>query len=191
MLAKLKMRFLLVIMIIAITGLIMQSDHYSKNIILPVLEYIMEPNTHFESAIKTFFNMQPDPEQEVEDTSGTNALWHMPCKYNEIARNYGWYWNIERNRQEFNPGIHLQVNKNTKVNSILSGKISRVKNIAGESTVIINNGEIEVLIGSLNKVLVREGQEVKRGSLIGLSSNSVYIEVRKQDTPINPDIMLQ
>jgi len=191
LLARLKVRFLLVIMIVAITGLIMQSDHYSKNLVLPVLEYIMQPNTHFESAIKTFFHIQPDSAPELEDSSGSNALWYMPCKYNEVVRNYGWYWNIERNRQEFHPGIHLQVNPNTEVNSIISGKVNRVKNKDGASAVIISNGEIEVLIDGLKQVLVKEGQEVVRGNLIGLSSGNIYMEVKKQDLPINPDLILQ
>lgn len=62
------------------------------------------------------------------------------------------------------------------------------------NTIIINHGfSYKTLYAHLSKIIVRPGQKVKRGEVIGLVGNTgmsmaphLHYEVRKNDEPINP-----
>ena len=62
------------------------------------------------------------------------------------------------------------------------------------NNIIINHGYgYESLYGHMNKIVVRPGQKISRGDLIGFVGNSgsstgphLHYEVRKNNNPVNP-----
>jgi len=94
-------------------------------------------------------------------------------------------------------GVDLSAETGTKVYAAGDGVVQRADAAwhGGLGTnVIINHGYgYETVYGHLSKFLVKEGQRVKRGDVIGLVGNTglstsshLHYEVKKNDTHVNP-----
>jgi murein DD-endopeptidase MepM/ murein hydrolase activator NlpD len=198
MLARLKKKFLLVIIIVAITGFIMQTENNGRQVLLPVLQYVMQPDERIENSLKVFLNsneVTPEgelifPNKQLLPVTG-NSLVQMPCAYQSVERYFGWYWDVENNQQEFSPGVSLAVKENTPVKSIINGCVDKIEHNQSGGQVVIKKDHIKVLIGGLKEILVTAGDEVSNNSLLGKSGTKLYLEIRDQDEPLNPDALLK
>lgn len=99
-----------------------------------------------------------------------------------------------------NTGIDIAVKdgKRFDVTAALSGKVTKVQEDAllGNVVEIEHEKGIVTQYQSLNDIQVKEGENVKQGQVIGKAGNSVFnekagvhvhFEIRKNNTPLNPE----
>jgi len=92
-------------------------------------------------------------------------------------------------------GVDITAPRGTPVYATADGTVSRKQSQSGYgTTVILDHGySYETLYAHLSKRIVKPGQKVKRGELIGYVGNTgfslgshLYYEVWKNGTPVNP-----
>lgn len=97
--------------------------------------------------------------------------------------------------QKFHAGMDFTANVGTKVYATGDGVVETAEYGSGYGNhIIISHGYgYKTLYGHLQNYIVREGQKVKRGELIGYVGNTglsvgphVHYEVHKNETPLNP-----
>ncbi len=189
-LGSFRVRMLLVIVIVTLVGLSVQSGHRSKEIVEPVIKYILQ-DCALDRDIATFIeNMHRTKEDEVPVTAD-NQL-QVPCEFIRIERNFGWYWNQDKNCQEFSPGVDLQVEENTDVRSILEGKVLEIKENEDGLQVFIEHGNgFYSFYGGLKEVSVAEKAVVKTSEVLGKTGKYLHFEVRNQEGPLNPQQLFE
>ncbi len=98
-------------------------------------------------------------------------------------------------QKEFHSGLDIANKIGTKLIATANGKISyAAKRMYIGNLITIDHGFGRVTkYGHLNKILVKRGQEVQRGDVIGLMGNSgrstgphVHYEVKINGVPVNP-----
>ena len=99
-------------------------------------------------------------------------------------------------RLKAHSGIDFVGPRNTETYSTASGNVTLVKQSRrgyGNEVVIDHGFGYSTRYAHLNKILVKEGQKVERGDLIGLMGNTgrstgthLHYEVRLDNRPINP-----
>jgi len=112
-----------------------------------------------------------------------------------ITSKFGYRKSPFTGQREFHSGLDIANKSGTKIIATANGRISYAarKTYIG-NLVIIDHGFGKVTkYGHLKKVLVKRGQKVKRGDVIGLVGNTgrstgphVHYEVRINGTPVNP-----
>jgi len=92
-------------------------------------------------------------------------------------------------------GVDLTAPQGTKVFAAGDGYVSRAgwNGGLGENIILDHGYSYKTVYGHLSKLLVKEGQRVKRGDVIGLVGNTglstsahLHYEVRKNNEPVNP-----
>lgn len=184
--ARFKIRLLVVIVLATVVGLIMQSSSTSKEVVEPVLQYIMETDYNIEDVFSGFIHT-PDRNELDSLSAATDVVLKMPCDFVDIERSYGWHWSAEQKKQEFCPGMYLQVTENTSVKPILAGSVEEVREEAGNGTVQIKHaGNMVSIYGGLKDIKVNQGNKVTAEQIIGQTGESFYFELRSKDGPVNP-----
>ncbi len=98
-------------------------------------------------------------------------------------------------QREFHAGLDIASKSGTELIATANGRISyAAKKMYIGNLIIIDHGFGRVTkYGHLKKILVKRGQKVKRGDVIGLIGNTgrstgphVHYEVRINGTPVNP-----
>lgn len=112
-----------------------------------------------------------------------------------ITSKFGYRTSPFTGKKEFHSGLDISNKSGTKIIATANGRISYA---AGKmyfgNMVVIDHGHGRVTrFGHLKKLLVKQGQQVKRGDVIGLLGNTgrstgphVHYEVRINGTPVNP-----
>jgi len=99
-----------------------------------------------------------------------------PNDFIRVSSGYGWRIHPIYKRKMFHNGIDVVAKPNSKVFTTISGVVKVVKysNFGYGNRVIIDNSSgYETLYAHLNpKIVVREGQIVKKGQLIGIMGDS-------------------
>lgn len=186
MLGSFKIRMLVVIVIAAMAGLSMQSDHSSKQVVRPMLGYIMK-DYDVEKNLALFIENLRDIEPESIPTTGNRTL-QIPCEFVSIERSYGWYWNQDAERQEFYPGISLNVKEKSIVKPVLSGEVYEISgDIECRKVVIKHNDDYYSEYSGLSEVLVNEKDFVNSKTIIGKTGERLDFQVTNQDGPLNPN----
>lgn len=184
--SRFKIRLLFVIVLAAVVGLIMQSSSASKEVVEPVLQYIMEKDYNIEEVFSGFIHI-PDSKGGRSSPAATEVVLKMPCDFVDIEKTYGWHWSAEKEKQEFCPGMYLHVTENTPVKPILTGSVQEVQDEEGNSTVRIKHtGNMVSIYGGLKEIEVSQGSKVEVNQVIGKTGESFYFELRNQDGPLNP-----
>ncbi|MBN1939774.1 MAG: M23 family metallopeptidase [Candidatus Aminicenantes bacterium] len=109
---------------------------------------------------------------------------------------YGWRMDpFNPTVRDYHPGLDIATVFGNPVVSTADGSILRVAYDAGLGNyIIVNHGNgITTRYGHLSKILVKSGQKVKRGDVIGRVGHTgralgdhVHYEVRVNGTPVNP-----
>ena len=184
MFGRFKNRLLIVIVLAALAGLIMQSSSSSKEVVEPVLQYIMETDYDIEKVFSGYIHI---PGGAGALPASTEVVLKMPCDFVDIERSYGWHWSSEVEKEEFCPGMYLKVEDNTLVKPVLAGSVEEVQKEAGSSTVRIKHaGNLVSVYGGLKEIEVTQGSKVAVNQAIGKTGESFYFELRSQDGPVNP-----
>jgi len=118
-----------------------------------------------------------------------------PIEGGWITSKFGYRSSPFTGRKEFHSGLDISNRSGTKVVATADGKISYA---AGKmyigNLVMIDHGHGRVTkYGHLKKIMVKQGQKIKRGDVIGLLGNTgrstgphVHYEIRINGTPVNP-----
>jgi murein DD-endopeptidase MepM/ murein hydrolase activator NlpD len=189
MLGSFKARMLIVIIIVTLAGLAMQSNNGSREVVEPVIAYIMK-DYGIEKKVATFVhNIREN--QSIIPVSGDTTM-QLPCEYLELHQKYGWYWNAEEQKQSFYPGISLKVKENTVVRPIMNGKVEEIsENDEGRTILLSHDDQIYSLYVGLKEVLIEEQDKVNLDDTLGKCSNSLYLELRNQDGPLNINYLFE
>ncbi len=186
MFGRFKIRLLIVIVLAAMAGLIMQSGSPSKEVVEPVLQYIMATDYDIDKAFSGYLHI-PGGNGVRTLPASTEAVLKMPCDFVDIEQGYGWHWNSKVEKQQFCPGMYLKVADNTLVKPILAGSVEEVQQESGNGTVRIKHtGNLVSIYGGLKEIEVNQGSKVAVNQAIGKTGQSFYFELRSQDGPVNP-----
>lgn len=112
-----------------------------------------------------------------------------------ITSKFGYRTSPFTGRREFHAGLDISNKSGTKIIATANGRISyAARKMYIGNLVVIDHGHGRVTkFGHLKKILVKQGQQVKRGDVIALLGNTgrstgphVHYEVRINGTPVNP-----
>ncbi|MGE5391523.1 MAG: peptidoglycan DD-metalloendopeptidase family protein [Deltaproteobacteria bacterium] len=187
LLGSFKLRMLVVIVIATLAGLAMQSDNRSQSLVSPVLKYVMKDYGIQEKMALYLENMRGPGKGEGVPASG-NITIQKPCVATGVTQHYGWYWNEDKGKQEFNAGMVLKVREGTLVRPVLSGRVDAIsiKQDGRQVKVVHDNGLISIY-GGLQEVLVRQGAKVETGGVLGKTGEGLYFELQNEEGPLSPE----
>lgn len=189
MLGSFKTRLLIVIVIVTLAGLAMQSNNGSREVVEPVIAYVLK-DYGVEKKIAAFIHNVRD-NRSVITVSG-DAATQVPCEYLELIRKYGWYWDPVEQKQSFYPGLSLKVKDNTLVKPVLAGKVAKIsRGSKGRTVLLRHENGIYSLYGGLKEVLVEEGGRVGLDDALGKCGGSLYLEMKNQDGPLNVNYLFE
>ncbi len=112
-----------------------------------------------------------------------------------ITSKFGYRTSPFTGRKEFHAGLDISNKSGTEIIATANGKISyAARKMYIGNLVTIDHGYGRVTkYGHLQKILVKQGQKVKRGDVIALLGNTgrstgphIHYEVRINGTPVNP-----
>ncbi|MGS0765220.1 M23 family metallopeptidase [Syntrophomonas curvata] len=189
MLGSFKTRLLIVIVIVTLAGLAMQSNNGSREVVEPVIAYVLK-DYGVEKKIATFVHNVRD-NRSVIAVSGDAAM-QLPCEYLELTRKYGWYWDPEEQKQSFHPGLSLRVRDNTLVKPVMAGQVARISRDSKGRTVLLQHDDgVYSLYSGLKEVLVEEKTRVGLDDTLGKCGSSLYLEMKNQDGPLNVNYLFE
>jgi len=189
MLGSFKTRLLIVIVIVTLAGLAMQSNNGSREVVEPVIAYVMKDYQIEKKAATFIHNIREN--STLVPVSGEAAM-QLPCEYLELTQKYGWYWNPEEQQQSFYPGLSLKVKENTLVRPVMAGTVEKISvDDRGRTVLLRHNDQMQSLYGGLKEVLVEENSMVDLDDTLGKCGNSLYLEMRNQDGPLNVNYLFE
>jgi murein DD-endopeptidase MepM/ murein hydrolase activator NlpD len=112
-----------------------------------------------------------------------------------ISSSYGWRIHPIDSVRNLHTGIDFKAIMNTKIYSTGDGVVvfAGYKKGYGKCIIIQHVLEHKSVYGHLNKLLVKNGQQISKGTIIGLSGQSgvasgphLHYEIRISNTPTNP-----
>lgn len=187
MLRTFKLKMLGVIVIIAVLGMLMQSEQYGRQYVQSALKYVMDNKYDLRAVLARYVQIPGWEDLNTTLPVSSGVVLHKPCEYLDIELHYGWHWDQDEKKNKFNPGIQLKVVENTEVKPIMRGTVVRVASASGGTTVLIQHeSNLQSLYGGLSQVMVQEGESIIADTLIGRTGESFYFEVRGDDGPVNP-----
>jgi septal ring factor EnvC (AmiA/AmiB activator) len=109
-----------------------------------------------------------------------------------IVSQFGRQKHPDLNITIINNGIKLKVARNSAVKAVDRGKVIYAADFRsyGQTVIVDHGGEIYSVYGLLGDILVKEGENIPAGKVVGTSPNEsdsqVYFELRNQGKPENP-----
>ena len=189
MLGSFKTRLLIVIVIVTLAGLAMQSNNGSREVVEPVIAYVMKDYQIEKKAATFIHNIREN--STLVPVSGDAAM-QLPCEYLELTQKYGWHWNPEEQQQSFYPGLSLKVKENTLVRPVMAGTVEKISvDDRGRTVLLRHNDQMQSLYGGLKEVLVEEKSMVDLDDTLGKSGSSLYLEMRNQDGSLNVNYLFE
>lgn len=94
--------------------------------------------------------------------------------YGRISDSYGWRIHPFTNKRTFHNGLDLGNKTGTPIYATADGTVKKIQKLKlmGNFVVVSHRFGYETRYGHLNKILVKPGDEVKRGQIIALMGNS-------------------
>ena len=120
-----------------------------------------------------------------------------PVLYNGLTSKYGYRMHPKLGRREFHHGADLKAKMNMPVYATADAIVEYAgyhkKSGYGRLVILKHNYGFKTLYGHLNKVVIKSGTFVRKGSLIAYSGNTgmsngphLHYEVRFMTRPVNP-----
>ena len=99
---------------------------------------------------------------------------------------------------ENHQGIDIGVNEGTSIVAAMEGKVTVVSSQGDYGIhVKIVNKDVTTIYAHCSKILVKEGEQVKKGQQIALSGNTgnttgphLHFEIRREDRTVNPELVV-
>jgi murein DD-endopeptidase MepM/ murein hydrolase activator NlpD len=187
MLGSFRLRLLIVIIIVFLTGLSLQSENSSKKIVEPVVRFVLK-DYGVEEDIRVYIAKLSRNQAEESSTVSSTSMLQRPCEYEKIEQKYGWYWDEESNQQEFYPAILLKVEPGSGVRPVLDGLVEDITR-EGDSYILTidHGGGLYSLYGGLTKVMVEENSPVTADTEMAENGRQLYFQMKSEDGPLNPN----
>lgn len=137
--------------------------------------------------------------KEGPDFKDMRGRLGFPVK-GKLTRGFGKKWDRKFGAYIVHNGINLKAIKGTRVTAVFFGKVLFTGFLEGYGNlVIIGHGkQYHTLYGNLDKILVKQGDVVEEGRVIGQSGDSgslvgetLYFELRHKGKPIKPNPWFQ
>jgi murein DD-endopeptidase MepM/ murein hydrolase activator NlpD len=120
-----------------------------------------------------------------------------PIPYNGITSKFGYRIHPTLKRREFHRGIDMKAKMKTPVYATADAMVEYAgfhkRSGYGRLIILQHNYGFRTYYGHLNKVVIKSGTFVKKGTLIGYTGNSgmsngphLHYEVRYMSRPVNP-----
>lgn len=191
MLKSFKLRLLLVIFTVAFIGLALQSGNRSRDLVEPVIKYIMT-DYGVEKKFANWVQNWQDSNSAGMVPAESKQVLQKPCEFLSIEQSYGWQWNQSNKKQEFFPGYYLRVKDNTLVKPVLAGQIIELSSNKDGRTLLIKHSEdLYSLYGGLKEILVEKGAKVENNHILGKTGEHLYLEIRNREGPQNPQQLFE
>ena len=93
-----------------------------------------------------------------------------------------------------NKGITINTTKNSILYPVFNGVVTRIFDVCGELTIIVNHGKYYTVYSGIKKLRhnIKVNSEVSYNESIGFASNSLHFEIWKANgnkaKPINPEL---
>ena len=129
----------------------------------------------------------------------SNLLQNVPLNWpvrGKVTSPYGRRRDPFTGRRAFHEGMDIKNKRGTKIKATAAGVVKRVsydRGGYGWYLVIDHKNGFETIYGHFKKILVKKGEKVKRGDVIGLMGSTgrstgshVHYEIRLNGKPINP-----
>ena len=153
---------------------------------------------------ETFFPNVEEPSGETESTTGEKAdfspvfltvNFENPIKEGNITSKFGYRVSPITNKFSLHTGFDIAAPKNTKIYAAYDGVVVKAQyhEINGNYIVIKHSNALKTSYNHCNKLLVKEGETVRKGEVIALvgetgyaTGNHLHFEVLLNDKYINP-----
>ncbi len=131
-------------------------------------------------------------EQQRTRLAQTPTIWPT---VGFITSGYGWRIDPFTGKQTFHKGIDIATNLGNPVVATADGVVVETRNdrIGGKTILISHGAGLSTIFYHLDKILVRPGQKVKRGDIIGLVGKTgkalgphLHYEVHLNGKAVNP-----
>ncbi len=138
-------------------------------------------------------------ENKNNDISPTLKSFKWPIKSKTITSPFGTRIHPVTGRKTNHDGVDLKSEMNTPVYAPCSGTViySGWMRGYGKTVIIEHGGGYNTRYGHLNRWLVKKGQKISKGQLIGKTGNTglstgphLHYEIRKNNKPIDPTITM-
>ncbi len=174
-----------------------QNILYGDDLILPIQNGVMTLQSQLNIQDKSFQEILNKALERDEMLDRVPAISPILLKYNTwISSYFGGRIDPFTHSLRIHRGIDLVGPKNTKIYATGDGTVTLAKysrNGYGNEVVILHGFGYSTRYAHLNKILVKDGEKVKRGQLIGKMGNTgrstgthLHYEVHYMNVPINP-----
>jgi len=172
-------------------------DYYNSDLITEVTKQVDKLSKQLYIQSKSFdevFNLVKNKSQMLASIPAIQPISNRQLKY--IASGFGWRIHPIYKTEKMHTGMDFTAPVGTPIHATGNGIVEKPDYDARGlgNHVIINHGfGYESVYGHMSKIVVRNGQKVNRGDLIGYVGSSgaatgphLHYEVRKNGTPLNP-----
>jgi murein DD-endopeptidase MepM/ murein hydrolase activator NlpD len=172
-------------------------DYYNSEILTNITKKVDQLSKQLYVQSKSFDEVWDLVKNKATMLSSIPAIQPVANKnLSRVASGYGWRIHPIYKTEKMHTGMDFTAPVGTEIFATGNGTVSKVE-MDGRgygNNVMINHGYgYETLYGHMSKIIVRSGQKIKRGDLIGYVGNSgtstgphLHYEVRKNGNPVNP-----
>ncbi|MEA4923782.1 MAG: M23 family metallopeptidase [Syntrophomonadaceae bacterium] len=187
-----KLKMLGVIVLVALVGFMMQANQNSRQFIQPILSFIMDNQYDARAVLGRYVQIPGWNDVNNLVPASGDRLLRKPCEILGIQSHFGWHWDQQAKKNQFNPGMQLKVVKHSEIRPMLSGQVAQITVVDDQKTVLIqHDNNLYSLYGDLQEITVKEGSAVQADTVLGKTGDSFYFEVRGKDGPVNPQSIFQ
>ena len=113
----------------------------------------------------------------------------------KIMAPYGWRTHPVLKQEMLHEGIDFEAAPGTNVSSAAPGTVKSISDSAhlGKTVIVEHSRQVETVYGHLQEVLVKQGDPISQGQIIGKSGKTgmvaaplLYFEVREQGKAVDP-----
>jgi len=172
-------------------------DYYNADLLVDVSKRIDKLSKQLYVQSKSFDEVWELVKDKATMLSAIPAIQPVANKdLTRVASGYGMRMHPIYKTEKLHTGMDFTSPIGTEIHATGNGTVSKVEYDSrgyGNNTIINHGYGYETVYGHMSKILVRPGQKVKRGDLIGYVGSSgtstgphLHYEVRKNGIPLNP-----
>ncbi|MCX6274181.1 MAG: peptidoglycan DD-metalloendopeptidase family protein [Bacteroidetes bacterium] len=172
-------------------------DYYNADLIREVTMQVDKLSKQLYIQSKSFdevFNLVKNKSQMLASIPAIQPIANKDLKY--IASGFGWRIHPIYKTEKMHSGMDFTAPVGTPIHATGNGTVAKIEydGRGYGNNVIVNHGwGFESLYGHMSKIVVRPGQKITRGDLLGYVGSTgastgphLHYEVRKGGTPVNP-----